>query len=162
MSKSNKIKASFVIVQIIKSIIAIVFIAVFILYFTSFFSDMFHYMATPESFSSIPSWSDFFLDLFMRAVYISIWGFIFAHVYRDDELIPVIVPQSVLSIFFYKYFIYDALDKFFALIRCNSDLVALLSESSSANKIFFIPYLVIFMISAAFVHKALNKNKGKV
>ena len=162
MLKLDKVKTSFVVTQIIKSIVAIVFIAVFVLFFTSFFSDVFYYITSPKPIYEFPdTLSRKFLDLSIRVIYVSILGFIFAHVYRDDELIPVIVPPSVLSIFFYKYFIYDILDKFFALIECNSDFVAFLSMHMSFSKIFFIPYLVIFMISAAFVHKVLNKNKSK-
>ncbi len=161
MSKSSKVKVGFVIIQITRFIVTTVFIAVFVLYFTSFFSDIFYYMITPKpTYEHLSSGLYIFLDLFARVVYISIWGFMFAHIYKDDELIPAIVPPAILSIFSYGYLFYDPLEKLIHSIACNADLAGILSESSSANKIFFIPYLVILMISVAFFHKVLNKNKA--
>ena len=159
MSKSDKVKVSFVVVQIIKLIVSAVFIAVFVLFFTSFFADLLYYMTHQPVFVSLTPWSSIFSDLVIRAVYIAILGFIFAHVYRDDELIPAIGPPSILAIFFYGYVISDIfLNEFFALIRCNSDFVAFLSENHSFSVVFIIPYLIVFIVAAVFTHRALNKN----
>ncbi len=157
MSKLQKKDFSFIILQIVKLSIAMVFIGVFVLFFTAFFSNLFHYVVTPKPIPPL-SWNEIFLNFIMRIIYVSIWGFIFAHIFQKDRFVFVII-SALLGLAFSVEFVYAFMYDVFNLIKCNSSFVAYLSETMAGSLLLLFPALSVFLASAFCGHIILNKRE---
>lgn len=159
-STKNKDSLS-IIFKFIKYLITSVFISVFVLFFPTLLTIWLDKVTLVNFVGDEYGVYRFLLELMVVSVYVAICGYIYTHIHYKDKFIFIFISVILSSIFFWLFMFDVVLIELLELISsCNKEFVEYVGEVFAPSSILITLYKVIFIISAFFTHKLLNKNNS--